>query len=228
MHRCAPVCAIGMAESAPSAQNQWGTASARAMGLTRVHRWITMDRRGTVPLRAVRESSASPHQPLCSGMRWPAHLAQASQPVKLFASQFRAQEAQAPSSAPLRRLPAERRWVLRRLPPTPFTYRADPCDVAAQAFAGSPACCCCANRDAPQGLLFSKLLSVDILPRAVLRKILGNGVTTTNETPTQPTSKGVSNDVAVPIGPGIFTSYCVAIPLEDLGAGESTRPSLNF
>ncbi len=85
-------------------------------------------------------------------VRWPAHLAQASQPVKLFASQLRAQEAQAPSSALLRGLPAERQRVLRRLPPTPFTYRADPCDVAARAVAGSPGCCCCANRDASQGL----------------------------------------------------------------------------
>ena len=62
----------------------------------------------------------SPHQPLCSGMRWPAHLAQASQPVTLFASQFRAQFAQAPSSALLRRLPAERQRVPHRLPSTPL------------------------------------------------------------------------------------------------------------
>ncbi len=46
-----------------------------------------------------------------AGFCGPAHLAQASQPVKLFASQFRAQAAQAPSSALACQLLAERERV---------------------------------------------------------------------------------------------------------------------
>ena len=95
--------------------------------------------------------TASPNQPLCGGMLRPSPPRSGVAAIKLLRHSSVLRRRRRPA-VHCRAVSPLSQVVPRRLPSTPFTYRAEPCDVVARAVADSPAGCCCANRDAPQGL----------------------------------------------------------------------------